>query len=244
MSKTFFIDTTRCTACRGCQVACKEWKLLSATKTKQRGSHQNPPDLNGNTLKLVRFHEYKNRDGKVVWNFFSDQCRHCIEPPCRDIANEYVKDAVVINEKTGAVIYTAKTKSLSKDAFEEMRDSCPYNIPRRDENTGLVMKCDMCIDRVSNGLLPMCVKACPTQAMNFGERSEMLQLAEQRLAALKKEYPQTQLLDVDFVNVIYLITDEPERYHAALTEKGAFGISRKMALTKLVSPFNVFQNVI
>ena len=58
MPKAFFIDTSRCTACRGCQIACKEWNELPANPTKQRGSHQNPPDLNPNNYKLVRFSEH------------------------------------------------------------------------------------------------------------------------------------------------------------------------------------------
>ena len=100
MAKMFLIDTTRCTACRGCQIACKEWKQLPATATKQTGSHQNPPDLNGSTLKLVRFSENKIK-GRVVWNFFSDQCRHCITPPCKDAAESYVPGAIVQDAATG-----------------------------------------------------------------------------------------------------------------------------------------------
>ena len=68
MPKAFLIDTTRCTACRGCQLACKEWHNLPANVTKQRGSHQNPPDLNPNNLKIVRFHEHLDEKGYVVWN--------------------------------------------------------------------------------------------------------------------------------------------------------------------------------
>ena len=45
MSKSFLIDTTLCTACRGCQVACKQWHDLPAEKTVNRGSYQNPEDL-------------------------------------------------------------------------------------------------------------------------------------------------------------------------------------------------------
>ena len=58
MPKAFFIDTSRCTACRGCQIACKEWNELPANATKQSGSHQNPPDLNPNNFKVVRFNEH------------------------------------------------------------------------------------------------------------------------------------------------------------------------------------------
>ena len=54
MPKAFFIDTTRCTACRGCQIACKEWNELKPNSTLQQGTHQNPPDLNPNNYKLVR----------------------------------------------------------------------------------------------------------------------------------------------------------------------------------------------
>ena len=45
MSNAFFIDTTRCTGCRGCQVACKQWHDLPAERTQNRGTLENPPDL-------------------------------------------------------------------------------------------------------------------------------------------------------------------------------------------------------
>ena len=61
MPKAFFIDTTKCTACRGCQVGCKEWKNFPAVPTKQRGTHQNPPDLTHYNFKLVRFAEHMYR---------------------------------------------------------------------------------------------------------------------------------------------------------------------------------------
>ena len=106
MPKTFLIDTTRCTACRGCQLACKEWHDLPANATKQRGTHQNPPDLNPNNYKIVRFHEHLNAAGDVVWNFFPDQCRHCLSPVCVDVADMTVPGALVKDAKTGAVLAT------------------------------------------------------------------------------------------------------------------------------------------
>lgn len=245
MSKAFFIDTTRCTACRGCQVACKEWKHLPGSQTKQTGSHQNPPDLEANTLKVVRFHEYMTAEGKIVWNFFSDQCRHCVEPPCRDVANEFAAGSVVVDGETGAVTYNADLiKNLTDEQFEMMQGACPYQIPRRDKSTKLITKCDMCNDRVKHGLLPMCAKSCPTKAINFGERAEMLTLAQQRLEVVKKQFPEAQLLDPDVFNVIYLITDKPELYNAHLVAQGPVGITRKQALAKLLSPFRTIQSSI
>ncbi len=214
MANAFFIDVSRCTACRGCQVACKEWHNLPAIETKQKGTHQNPPDLNPFNYKVVRFREHlkDNKRNQVVWNFFPDQCRHCTEPPCKSIADDYVEGAVVQDEVTGAVLYTAKTAGLSEEAFGEMRDSCPYDIPRRNPDTGAVVKCDSCYDRVSNGLLPMCVATCPTGTMNFGKRADMIALAHERLAQVKKQFPKAQLVDENDVNVIYLITDAPDFY--------------------------------
>ena len=238
MSKTFFIDTTRCTACRGCQVACKEWQEFPANKTTQLGwgSHQNPPDLNPYNYKIVRFNEHKVGN-RVIWNFFTDQCRHCIDPPCKYPADEYKKGAVIIDEETGAVIYTDKSKDMPKEIFQQMRDFCPYDIPRRNEETGVVNKCDMCIERVKANLLPMCVKACPTGAMNFGDREEMLKMAKERLAVVKKEYPEAELINVDDTRVIYLINDKPEFYHkTASAMPKNMGISRKDALAKFFEP--------
>jgi formate dehydrogenase iron-sulfur subunit len=54
MAKAFFIDTTLCTACRGCQVACKQWHDLPAEETQNLGTHQNPPDLSDKTYKWSR----------------------------------------------------------------------------------------------------------------------------------------------------------------------------------------------
>jgi formate dehydrogenase iron-sulfur subunit len=234
--KSFFIDTTKCTACRGCQVACKQWNKLPATKTYNWGSFQNPADLSFDTFKLVRFSEVVS-GGKLHWYFFPDQCRHCLEPPCKDTAEGYVSGAILQDEATGAVIYTDKTRELSSSAFQEVRQSCPYNIPRQDAATGLVSKCTMCLDRVENGLLPACVKSCPTGAMNFGDRDKMLALANQRLAKAKgKGYKKAQLLDADSIRVIFLVVDDPMTYHKFAVAQNDVGISRKLALRKLFRP--------
>ena len=109
MSKSFFIDTTLCTACRGCQVACKQWHDLPAEDTENRGTYQNPADLSFDTYKLVRMQEAVI-GGKLKWLFFPDQCRHCIEAPCLETAGD--PSAIYYDEPSGAVIYSAATKGL------------------------------------------------------------------------------------------------------------------------------------
>ena len=236
MPKAFFIDTSRCTACRGCQIACKEWKELPANATKQWGSHQNPPDLNPNNYKVVRFSEHLEND-TVHWNFFPDQCRHCLEPPCMAEAANYEEGAVIRDAGTGAVVFTDKTKKISANGFEDIRAACPYDIPRRDPATGRIDKCNMCHERLVRGLLPACVKACPTGTMNFGERAAMLDLAKQRLATIRKEHPKAQLADPDDVSVIYLLVDEPKDYHEhSVAQRTQPPMDRKIFLSLLGRP--------
>ena len=230
MSMSFFVDTTLCTACRGCQVACKQWHNLPAEQTTNRGSYQNPADLSFDTYKLVRMKE-EIIDGQMRWLFFPDQCRHCIEPPCKDTAGD--ESAIFIEARTGAVIYTANTRGLD---VAEIKDSCPYNIPRAGKD-GTIAKCDMCLDRVQNGLQPACVKTCPTGAMHFGKREEMLGLANRHLTAAKQKYPKAQLLDPDDVRVIFLTAYEPKYYHEyAIASGGSFDVTRQVALRRMLRP--------
>jgi len=230
MSKSFLIDTTVCTACRGCQVACKQWHNLPAEKTKNRGSYQNPADLSFNTYKLVRMRE-EIIDGKLKWLFFPDQCRHCLEPPCQDTAGE--PTAIFTDQSTGAVIFTSNTKGLNTD---EIIESCPYNIPRKAPD-GTLAKCDMCLDRVENGLLPICVKTCAMGGVSFGDRNEILSLAQKRLANVKDKYPQAMLLDPDDIRVIYLVAYDPNLYHdSAVASNSTLNITRQVALRRMFRP--------
>ena len=205
--KSLLIDTSKCSACRGCQVACKQWNGLPGSKTRNVGTYQNPPDLSANTWKLVHFKEGQNEKGKPYWHFFPEQCRHCMDPPCMNgVNNEAV---VYTDKKTGAVIYTARTKTVD---FNEVLGYCPYNIPRQDKNTGEIRKCTLCIDRITNNDVPACVKTCPTGATVFGERSDILALAQKRVTALVKIYPKAKALDPETVRVIYIITDDQGTY--------------------------------
>lgn len=229
--KAFFIDTTVCIGCRGCQIACKQWNQLPATKTKNMGSYQNPQDLSFYTYKLIRFQEYLGSDGKPVWYFFPDQCRHCLEPPCKETADDMVEGGIIIDSQTGAVLYTDK---LKKANAADIIEACPYNIPRVQKGTGYMAKCTMCFERVHNGLLPACVKTCPTGAMNFGDRDKMVALAKKRLAEAKAKYPNATVTGLEDVRAFYLLADKPEKYYTyAQADTKSSGMDRKMALRKI-----------
>lgn len=235
MEKSFLIDLTRCTACRGCQVACKQWHGLPAEETHNWGSHQNPADLSFLTYKLVRFNEVDTDTG-LKWLFFPEQCRHCHGAPCMAVAEGYVEGSIIQDEITGAVLFTALTQKLSDEEKAEVREYCPYDIPRIDPVSGMLSKCDMCIDRVRNGLLPACVQVCPTGTMSFGDREDMLALGEERLAAVKKKYPEARLIDAADVNTIYLAGMDPKLYHEFLTyaDAGSKTYSRRKMMAKFV----------
>jgi formate dehydrogenase iron-sulfur subunit len=204
---SILVDTSKCTACRGCQIACKQWNQLPATQTKNWGSYQNPEDLSAETWKVVRFADGVGKDGKVYWNFFTDQCRHCLSPGCMAAAE---KDEIIQDEKTGAVLFTPKTKDID---FKATVEGCPFNIPRQDPKSKALFKCTMCFDRITNNQTPACVKSCPTGAMLFGERDKILDLAKKRTDELKSQYPGAQALNAGDVRVIYIVRDDPKLYY-------------------------------
>ena len=69
-------DVEKCSACRGCSVACKQWKNLPADKTPFDGEYQSHKDLSSKTYTLIRMKE-RMVDNKVRWDFLKFQCMHC-----------------------------------------------------------------------------------------------------------------------------------------------------------------------
>ena len=229
--KAFFIDTTLCTGCRGCQIACKQWNQLPATKTENWGSYQNPKDLSFETYKLIRFQEHMGPDNKPVWYFFQDSCRHCVEPPCKETADDDVPGGIIIDSHSGAVLYTDK---LKKANHQDIIDACPFNIPRVQKGTGYMAKCTMCVDRVNSGMLPACVKTCPTGAMSFGDRDKMVTMANKRLGEVKAKFPKAVVTGLDDLRVFHLLADAPEKYYQyASVERVPSLMDRQMALKKI-----------
>ena len=123
-----------------------------------------------------------------------------------------MKDAIIVHDKLGTVLFTKKTKELEK-SFKAIKQACPWSIPTWSKKEKQIVKCNMCYDRVEAGLLPACVKACPSGALNFGDEAEMKKLATDHLAAAKKKFGgKGELLDFEDVRALYLITDEQSKY--------------------------------
>lgn len=206
---TVCIDISKCTACRACQVACKNWNQLKGEQTRNLGRHNNPPDLSAQTWNRIVFLEKRKADGVIDWFFINERCRHCDDPPCMQGA-ESVPEAIVRHE-SGAVIFTEKSKELD---FDDVSSYCPYDIPRKNETSGRIVKCNMCIDRITHGLKPACVAACPTGALNFGPRTEMQRYIETRLKALGGDanvYPEP----IEDHNTLWILPENRKRYPLA-----------------------------
>ncbi len=213
--KSFLIDTTKCFACRSCQVACKQWNELPAEDPVpiNRGSYENPPDLSHTQWLKIQFKESERTDGTLAWTFVRNSCRHCIDTPCRQAATN--KDAITVDPTFGAVLFQEATKD---ESYATIRLGCPFDIPRQAAD-GQLFKCRMCIDRLDNESLPeadripACAKACPSDAIEFGDRDDILAMAYARLAAVQANgFPNAKLLDPSDVRLIILIADEADKY--------------------------------
>ncbi|MCK4724028.1 MAG: 4Fe-4S ferredoxin, partial [Dehalococcoidia bacterium] len=79
MAKAILYDATKCTACRACQVACKQWNELEAEETTNRGTYENPPDLSPQTWLKIKFMPEVKRNGKIDWLFTRQACMHCTD---------------------------------------------------------------------------------------------------------------------------------------------------------------------
>jgi anaerobic dimethyl sulfoxide reductase subunit B (iron-sulfur subunit) len=148
----FFFDQSRCTGCRDCTVACKNW-------------HQLPPG----PLKYLKVYEYeKGSFPQVRIHFQWVPCYHCEKPECVDACPV---EAISKETKYGAVLLDSEKCTGCRNCYEE----CPYGAPVfADDNIGTpAQKCDMCIDRLEAGELPICVGACSARALDFGPLSEM-----------------------------------------------------------------------
>ena len=149
----FFFDQSRCTGCKTCAVACKNWYRL-------------PPG----PLKYLRTYEYeKGSFPNVRIHFQWVPCYHCEEPVC---VTNCAPQAMYKEDKYGAVLIDSE----KCDGCRICYDVCPYGAPvfESDEVGGKAQKCNMCIDRLELGELPVCVLACPTRALDFGPLSSLM----------------------------------------------------------------------
>lgn len=181
-NNAFLIDMTKCTGCRGCQVACKQWNQLEAEETEffSGEGYQNPPAMSEYTFTRIKFRDYQ-KNGQNEFAFYKEMCMHCNDPACASVC------PVGAFEKTaeGPVIYKADRCIGCRFCMI----ACPFGVPKYEWSKGLplVKKCTGCYSRLKEGMKPACATACPT-AITYGPRDEMIKIAEERLAKHPDKY--------------------------------------------------------
>jgi formate dehydrogenase iron-sulfur subunit len=209
MSYAKLIDTKKCIGCKACQVICKEWNGLEgvATELPEEGlGLTNPPRLDSQTYMLLTHHEIDDPDapGGFQTVFVKQQCMHCDEPACVSAC------PVSALEKTpeGPVVYDVNKCIGCRYCML----ACPFGAISSDWSslTPKISKCTLCADRLPfdapserNGetlsaeevklssvshSMPACVQACPADALDFGDRDEMLAKAKARIAGSNGAY--------------------------------------------------------
>jgi formate dehydrogenase iron-sulfur subunit len=175
-------DITRCIGCRKCEEACnivndlpkpdKPFDDLTVLEHKRRTT--------------ARIHTVVNQypvgtTGRPA--FAKTQCNHCLEPACASAC--FVK--AFIKNPDGSVTYNADLCVGCRYCMI----ACPFEIPTYEYDEPLtprVMKCTLCHPRIQEGRLPGCVEVCPTAALVFGRREELIRVARERLRALPHRY--------------------------------------------------------
>lgn len=212
--KAMLYDATRCTACRGCQVACKQWNDRAGwnySHTKNTGSYQNPPNLTPQTWTLISFQEYENKDN-LEWLFLKRGCFHCTDAGCVQVC-----PTQALSHDPDSGIVTLRPELCNGCGY--CTQFCPFEIPKLQTDVvtgeGTAFKCNFCQDRLSNGDLPACVQTCTAGALSFGDRDAMVALGESRVEAAKARFPNANLYGASILGGLgqmYVLAEAPSVY--------------------------------
>ena len=172
------IDISKCIGCKACQVACMQWNDLRDEVGSNIGVYDNPSDLTPASWTVMRFAEHEDVDGRFEWLIRKDGCMHCAEPGCLKACPS---PGAIVQYSNGIVDFHQENCIGCGNCVT----GCPFNIPRLSTADNKAYKCTLCSDRVAVGLEPACVKTCPTGAITFGSKEDMIQSAEARITDLK-----------------------------------------------------------
>src|SRR5258705_3013355 len=206
------IDVSRCIGCKACQSACMEWNNLRGEVGHFEGSYDNPMDLDPSIWTLMRFTEWENDQGNLEWLIRKDGCMHCEDPGCLKACPA---PGAIVQYANGIVDFISENCIGCGYCVK----GCPFDIPRISPVDHKAYKCTLCSDRVGVGLEPACVKTCPTGAITFGSKEDMIEQAGERIVDLKERvYQNAGLYDpqgVGGTHVMYVLkhADKPEIYH-------------------------------
>jgi len=195
------VNVTKCTGCWECYKACRNHNNLEGTV---RFNPEEPPALSSNCWITL----FALKRG-AAWRFRKHACMHCTDASCEQVC------------PTGAISHQGVSVVINQEwcvGCGYCVQACPFGVPHIDEHTGTARKCDFCIDHISNGQEPACADACPTGAIQFGKRADLVAAAIAQVEALKNDgHPDASLYGGDEyelggLHVIYVLDDRPSVY--------------------------------
>lgn len=205
---TNLYDSSKCTACRGCMIACKDWNQLPAVMEPFKGNYSTHDDTNGDTFTIIKFMEEEDPVDGVRWNFIKYNCFHCLDPACMEVCPRQAYSKT----EWGATIHDPD-KCIG---CQYCTYACPFHVPKYRKREDKITKCTFCADRVSEGLTPACARTCPANALKFGNRADLLAEAEERVKFLRANgFPRATIygkMELGGLNNIYILTDTPDKF--------------------------------
>jgi len=172
------IDLTRCVGCGSCALACKARNNLPTNSP--------PTELNSDTFTFVDQRQATTSTGESVTRYVKRQCMHCLDASCVSACPA----GAMHKSAEGPVVYNA-SRCLG---CRYCQMACPFDVPAFAWDNGLtptISKCWLCYEAVSEGGRPACASACPTGALRFGNRSDLLAQAHALIASNPGRYVAT-----------------------------------------------------
>jgi formate dehydrogenase iron-sulfur subunit len=234
------IDVSKCIGCKACQVACMEWNDIRDDVGRNLGVYDNPIDLTDRSWTVMRFYEEELPEKGLQWLIVKDGCLHCEDPGC---LRACPAPGAIVQFANGIVDFQQENCI----GCGYCQTGCPFNIPRYSMKDQKAYKCTLCSDRVAVGLEPACIKTCPTQALTFGTKEDMLDLAKERVTELtERGFQKASIYDpsgVGGTHVMYVLPHgEPELYRlpknpevSPLVALWRSGVARALGVVTMVS---------
>jgi Fe-S-cluster-containing dehydrogenase component len=170
-------DASKCVGCKACVSACAQAND-TPPDTRADGLHQAPSDLNWTTRNIIKL--YKTADER---SYVKKQCMQCLDPAC---AAACMFHGLTKDEKTGIISWNG-VKCVGCRYCEV---ACPFGVAsfQWDGYNPKIVKCQLCDHRLAKGQQPGCTSVCPTGAVIFGKREDLLKEAKKRIAANPGKY--------------------------------------------------------
>ena len=172
----FYFDSSACSGCKACQVACKDKHGLEVGRLWRRVY-----EVSGGQWRQ----EGSAWQQDVFAYYLSIACNHCEKPVCAEVC-----PANAIYKRQDGIVLIDGNRCLG---CQYCSWACPYGAMQYNPVSGTMTKCTFCVEEVEAGRPPACVSACPMRALDYGERSEL----EARYGSLQAIYPlpQTRLTE-------------------------------------------------